>query len=113
MRSEKRGSGTSLVEVLQVSNQGFWLFVLATRKEYYLPFRQFPWFRDASYRQLSDVVMERGHIFSWPDLDVDLDVERIEDPERFPLIARGTRATSKALPRRHPSRRKGVRATGT
>jgi hypothetical protein len=28
-----------------------------------------------------------GHLH-WPDLDVDLDLERIEHPERFPLVAR-------------------------
>ncbi len=83
MKSENSGSGTSLVEVLQVSNQGFWLCLQATRKEYFLSFRQFPWFQNAAYRQLSQLVIERGHILSWPDLDVDLDLERIEHPERF------------------------------
>lgn len=29
-----------------------------------------------------------GH-FYWPDLDVDLEVESIEHPERFPLIFKG------------------------
>lgn len=28
-----------------------------------------------------------GH-FYWPDLDVDLGIETIEDPDRFPLVAR-------------------------
>ncbi len=95
MRSKKHGSGTSLVEVLQVSNQGFWLYLLANRKEYFLPFQQFPWFQNASYRQLSSVVVERDHILRWPELDVDLDLERIEHPERFPLIARGTHVQPK------------------
>jgi hypothetical protein len=26
--------------------------------------------------------------FYWPDIDVDLDLERIPDPERFSLVAR-------------------------
>ena len=100
MKLEKHGSGTSLVEVVQVSSQGFWLFLPATRKEYFLSFRHFPWFRNASYAQLSRVLLERGHILSWPELDVDLDLERIENPERFPLIARATPAKSTAQPRR-------------
>ncbi len=108
MRSEKRGRSTSLVEVVQVSNQGFWLFLPATCKEYFLSFRQFPWFRNASYAQLSQVVVERGHILTWPELDVDLDLERIENPERFPLIAR----ESKIATGRLTTRRKSAGAIG-
>ena len=26
--------------------------------------------------------------FYWPDIDVDLDLERIKHPDRFPLVAR-------------------------
>jgi hypothetical protein len=40
------------------------------------------------------------HLY-WPELDVDLSVESIEHPERFPLIARPT-----PPPRRIPSVRR-------
>jgi hypothetical protein len=105
MRSKKHGSGTSPSEVFQVSKEGFWLYLEAVRKEYFLPFRQFPWFQDATYRQLSCVLVERNRILSWPELDVDLDLERIEHPERFPLIARDTGVRSKNV-RKEPKRRR-------
>jgi hypothetical protein len=105
MRSRKHGSGISPVEVFQVSKQGFWLYLEAASKEYFLSFHQFPWFQDATYRQLSSVSVEHNHILSWPELDVDLDLERIEHPERFPLVARIAGARSKNV-RKQPKRRK-------
>ena len=74
-------------EVLNVSPHGFWLFVAG--REYFLGFDAFPWFRKASVGQLSNVELSLGHHLYWPDLDVDLDLERREHPEEFPLVARG------------------------
>jgi hypothetical protein len=34
------------------------------------------------------VRMPSSHHLYWPDLDVDLAVESIEHPERFPLVSR-------------------------
>jgi hypothetical protein len=34
------------------------------------------------------VEFSHGRHLYWPDLDVDLDLERIEHPEKFPLVAR-------------------------
>ena len=87
MKSEKRGSVTSTVEVMQVSQRGFWLYLAAAKQEYYLSFEHFPWFADATVRQLSRVEVERGHILHWPELDIDLDLSRIEHPEHYPLVA--------------------------
>jgi hypothetical protein len=112
MRSRKRGSSTLPVEVFQVSSQGFWLYLAAVRKEYFLPFRQFPWFQEATYSQLSRVTVERDHILSWTELNVDLDIERIEHPERFPLIARSAKVRSKSASRKEPQRRKSHVAVG-
>jgi hypothetical protein len=72
---------------MQVSERGFWLYLLADQREYYLSFEHFPWFADATVRQLSLVEIEHGHILRWPELDVDLDLARIEHPEHYPLIA--------------------------
>ena len=106
MTSKKHGGATSPVEVFQVSALGFWLYLSATGKEYFLPFREFPWFQEASYRQLSSIAVERGHILRWPELDVDLDLQRIEHPERFPLIARSKLVPPKTAARRRSARRK-------
>jgi hypothetical protein len=60
-------------------------------RELFVPFEQFPWFKDASIAEILHVEQPNpGHLY-WPELDVDLDVESIEHPERFPLVSRATR----------------------
>lgn len=86
MKSALRGKLTSSVEVSNVSPDGFWL--LLDDRELFLPFKQFPWFRDATIRQITAVERPQPHHLRWPDLDMDLAVESIEHPERFPLVSR-------------------------
>jgi hypothetical protein len=86
MRSAQRGKRTSAVEVTNVSQHGFWL--LFEDRELFLPFEKFPWFRDAPIAKLVQVRMPSLHHLYWPDLDVDLAVESIEHPERFPLVSK-------------------------
>ncbi len=69
-----------------VSKQGFW--VLLGDEELFVPFADFPWFRDAPIAKLMKVERPQPHHLYWPDLDVDLAVESIRHPERFPLVAR-------------------------
>ena len=85
MKSELIGSGTSEVEVLNVSPHGFWLGT--SGREYYLDFDHFPWFRKATLSQLFTVELYHGEHLYWPDLDLDLDLDRISHPEKYPLIA--------------------------
>jgi hypothetical protein len=73
-------------EVLNVSTHGFWL--LLGGEELFLPFDHFPWFRDASIRELSNVDRPSPQRLRWPDLDVDLAVDSIRHPENFPLVCR-------------------------
>ncbi|MBL8503549.1 MAG: DUF2442 domain-containing protein [Rhodocyclaceae bacterium] len=74
------------VEVANVSKHGFWL--LLGDREVFLPFEQFPWFRDAPIGKLVNVQLPSGHHLYWPDLDVDLAVESLFTPERFPLVSK-------------------------
>ena len=46
-----------------------------------------PWFRRAALEQVFRVELLHGEHLYWPDLDVDLDLDRIEHPERYPLVA--------------------------
>ena len=86
MRSELHGTPTSDVEVTNVSTHGFWLFI--QDREVFLPFEQFPWFKDVSIGKLLNVVLPQPHHLFWPDLDIDLAVESIEHPENFPLVSK-------------------------
>lgn len=86
MRSAKLGESTSAVELANVSVHGMW--ILLEDRELYLPFEQFPWFRNASIRQLANIERSQPNHLYWPDLDVDLTVESIEHPEKYPLVSR-------------------------
>ena len=77
------GAGTSTVEVTNISKHGFWL--LLDRRGLLLSFDDFPWFKQATVDAI--VQLDRpasGHL-RWPNLDVDLAVDSIEHPERYPL----------------------------
>ena len=97
MRSARRGSGTSLVDIKNVSRDGF--SIVIGRKARFVRFEDFPWFRDASMAQITNVTLPRAHHLYWPDLDVDLAVESLDHPERYPLVSR-VPAVARALPKR-------------
>ena len=86
MKSAPHGRPTSEVEVTNISSHGFWL--LLGDRELFLPFEQFPWFQEAQVSQILNVELPGPEHLHWPDLDVDLCVESIERPERFPLVSR-------------------------
>ncbi len=53
-----------------MSPHGFW-WLLGSR-EVFVAFQHFPWFEDASIRELSNVELPSPHHVYWPDLDIDL-----------------------------------------
>jgi Protein of unknown function (DUF2442) len=85
MKSARLGGSTSQVEVTNVSPHGFWLFI--GEQELFVPFKEFPWFKDASIGQISRVELPSAHHLYWPDLDIDLAVDSLRYPERYPLIS--------------------------
>ncbi|MBK6975122.1 MAG: DUF2442 domain-containing protein [Sterolibacteriaceae bacterium] len=91
MLSGTLGTNTLEVEVTNVSKHGLWL--LLGDEELFMPFAEFPWFRDAPIGKVLNVERPKAHHLYWPDLDVDLAVESIRHPERFPLIAKPSRST--------------------
>lgn len=77
------GSATSVVEVTNISQHGFWMLI--DDDELFLPFDEFPWFKQATIEAI--LRLERptpGHLY-WPELDVDLTLDSIKHPERYPL----------------------------
>lgn len=80
---------TSAAEVTHVSKHGFWL--LLGQEELLVPFAEFPWFKQATIEQLSDVQWPSANHLYWPQLDADLCVESIRDPAAFPLLSKHQR----------------------
>ena len=83
MKSTERGTNTSRVEVANISTHGIWLYVKA--KEYFLSYKNFPWFKDACLAEIQNVQLVHGHNLRWEDLDIDLALESLDYPERYPL----------------------------
>ena len=72
--------------VTSISEHGFWL--LLDNRELFVPFEEFPWFKAASVSAILNVEWPQPHHLYWPDLDVDLAVESIAYPEKYPLLCR-------------------------
>jgi hypothetical protein len=86
MKFEQHGTDTSEAEVTNISAHGLWLLV--DSRELFLPFDRFPWFRNAAVGAILNVQRPQPHHLYWPDLDVDLHLDSIEHPERYPLQAK-------------------------
>ena len=86
MISSTRGIPTSETEVTNVSAHGIW--ILSDGRELFLSYDNFPWFKDATIGKVTNVEKLSSDHFYWPDLDVDIGIESIEHPEKFPLKAK-------------------------
>ncbi len=80
------GIRTSEIEVTHVSSHGVWL--LADGQELFLSYDDFPWFIDAPIGKIINVEQASPGHLRWPDLDIDLAIDSIEDPDKFPLQAK-------------------------
>ena len=86
MKSETLGKNTSEVEVTQISKHGIWLLLF--EKEHFLSFEHFPWFQNAPISAIHNIhLLNPNHLY-WPDLDIDLAVESINNLEKFPLVSK-------------------------
>jgi hypothetical protein len=86
MKSAKHGKRTSDAEEQGVLKGGVWLLVRGN--EYFLPFAQHPWFKNARISSIQRVKLLSGQHLYWPELDIDLTIESLEHPERYPLTYR-------------------------
>ena len=86
MKLKQPGKNISRVEITHISKNCIW--VLLDDKEYMLPYSAFPWFRDATVSQIHNVKLGHGSHLRWPDLDVDLEAGRMEEPGKYPLLVK-------------------------
>ena len=88
MSSVAPGNNTLEVEITHISAHGVWL--LAHGKEHFMSYEDFPWFKDLAVKSIINVKEQSPGHYYWPDIDVDLSSEIIENPENYPLEARIT-----------------------
>ncbi len=86
MKSIKNGMNISEIEISNISQHGFWIYYM--EKEYFVPFSEFPWFKDCKLSTILNYEAdERGNFF-WPDIDVDLNIDILNNPDNYPLISK-------------------------
>ena len=86
MSSRPLGTTSSDIEVTNISSHGIWL--LTGTKELFMSYEDFPWFRDEPIGKILHVEEPSPGHFYWPELDVDVGIDTIEHPDRFPLKAK-------------------------
>ena len=74
----------SEVCVLMINAQGIMLSVQG--QDYFLSYNRIPWMQDAPIRSVLNVQMSGPDAIEWPDLDVDLEIDSLRHPERYPLV---------------------------
>lgn len=103
MKSSRPGKSISAT-VEGITPFGLWLLI--GEREYFLSFREFPYFQNQSIKAAQNVRLYHGFHLHWPDLDIDLELDNLEHPERYPLksrmSARKANGTRKAAGSRRP-----------
>jgi len=85
MKSLKHGKNIS-VSIENITPFGIWLFV--KEKEYFLSYQDYPYFRDQTLNSIQDVQLLHDYHLYWPELDIDLEIDNLENPEKYPLNSR-------------------------
>ncbi|MCD8297391.1 MAG: DUF2442 domain-containing protein [Prevotella sp.] len=84
MSPKFKKSQSTLVSVLMINGQG--LFLSVKGQDYFISYNRIPWLRDARISSVLNVRMSGRDSIEWPELDVDLEIESLRHPERYPLI---------------------------
>ena len=80
----KNNTSSTLVDVLMINDRGLMLSVMG--QDYFLSYNRVPWMRDATINEVLEVRMSGKNAIEWPKLDVDLEVDSLRHPERYPLL---------------------------
>lgn len=88
----RQNSEDTLVSVLMINDKG--LMISVKGQDYFLSYNRIPWMRNASIAQALTVRMSGRNAIEWPMLDVDLEIESLKHPERYPLVMKRSEAES-------------------
>jgi hypothetical protein len=82
MKSLKPGKNIS-VSIENITPYGIWLFV--KEKEYFLSYQDYPYFKHQTFNSIQDVQLLHGYHLYWPELDIDLEIDNLENPGKYSL----------------------------
>ena len=83
-QTSKNNIASTSASVLMINGDGIMLSV--DGHDYFLSYNRIPWMRDASISHVLDVRMSGKNAIEWPALDIDLEIESLKHPERYPLV---------------------------
>jgi hypothetical protein len=86
MDSTKSGISTSDCNISGINDLGFW--VLVENMEYFIPFSDYPGFKDSSVNQILKISFLPPSQLHWQELDMDIELSALRQPELFPLVFR-------------------------
>lgn len=72
------------VSILMINAQGIMLSVQGN--DYFISYNRMPWLKDARISDVLNVRMSGRSAIEWASLDIDLEIESLKHPERYPLI---------------------------
>ena len=82
MKSSQLGKDIS-VSIENANSLGIWLFTQG--QEYFMSYDEYPFFKEQKLSMIYNVeLIHKNHLY-WPDIDVDLEIDTLEHPERYPL----------------------------
>lgn len=85
METSSNISSTNIsVGVLMINSQG--ILINVQGNDYFLSYDRIPWMKDARISDVLNVKMSGRNAIAWEALDVDLEIESLKHPERYPLV---------------------------
>lgn len=83
-QSSKSNTANMSASVLMINGDGIMLSV--DGHDYFLSYNRVPWMRDASINNVLNVRKSGRNAIEWPALEIDLEIESLKHPERYPLV---------------------------
>ena len=73
-------------EVTNISPFGIW--ILLDGDEFFLSYKEYPFFENAPIRAIAILEIDSQGNLHWPELDIDIEADTLNNPEDYPLIYR-------------------------
>lgn len=72
-------------QITSIEQDGFWL--LTKEGEFFVRFERYTAFQKARVDQIFSFEQD-DDTFYWPELDIDIELDALKNPEKYPLIFR-------------------------
>ncbi len=80
----RNNTNSTSADVLMINDRGIMISVQG--EDFFLSYNRVPWMKDATINEVLDVRMSGKNAIEWPKLDIDLEIESLKHPERYPLL---------------------------